>query len=183
MWRLWSLCFAWCGVVVGTADAFEQPVIVHEVVYDSWRPAMVLPPAVNEARAPMIVEDDGARQAYDNLRPLIIEQQRAQYGYCGEWHDTAISVGWTEKDWKTLRWIIARETGNTCDPLSYNGNEATRDRSYGLLQINMRGRLEPDRLVRCKLESKEQLWDPATNLRCGRILFEQYGWEPWKKSS
>lgn len=180
MWRLWSLCIAWCGVVVGTANDFDtHPAVVYETIYDSYRP--VVPVVAQPEPEPRPVLDDGARQAFDALGPLIIQHQREIYGYCGEWHDTAISVGWTEKDWKTLRWIIARETGNTCDPTVYNGNEATRDRSYGLLQINMRGRLEPDRLIRCHLQSKEELWDPAINLRCGRILFEQAGWEPWKK--
>jgi hypothetical protein len=123
---------------------------------------------------------DDERAAWDALGPLIIAQDRADHGICGEWYDEAISVGWTPDEWKKLRWIIARETGSTCDPTVYNGNEATRDRSYGLLQINMRYRLEADRLARCGLTDKEQLWDPVVNLRCGRVLFELAGWDPWR---
>ena len=180
MWRLMSLCLTAGAVMVTTAEGFEDPFVaifdVSAPMHDSHTE-----PTVERVRQFTPVADDGARQAMDNLEPLIVAQQRDLYGPCGEWYDEALSVGWTAEEWKKLRWIIARETGSTCDPTVYNGNEATRDRSYGLLQINMRGKLEADRLTRCGLGSKEELWDPVVNLRCGRVLFELAGWDPWRK--
>ncbi len=151
------------------------PIVVDEptvVVIDSELPAEP------ERFVPTGTDDD--RAAWDAFAPLLDAKDREDHGICGEWYDEAISVGWTPEEWKKLRWIIARETGSTCDPTVYNGNEATRDRSYGLLQINMRGKLEADRLARCGLADKEQLWDPVVNLRCGRVLFELAGWDPWR---
>lgn len=175
MKRLVAICVVSAAVALTTAESFaDKPEVVPET-YDSHVEANVL-----RVRRYTPVADDGARQAMDNLAPLIVAQQRDLYGPCGEWRDEALSVGWTADEWKDLRWIIARETGDTCDPTVYNGNEATRDRSYGLLQINMRGSLEADRLARCQLGSKEELWDPVVNLRCGRVLFELAGWDPWR---
>ena len=176
MWRVGALAVL-CGVVMlTTAEGFEDsPTESEPAVRDSHTE-----PDIQRVRRFTPVEDDGARQAMDNLAPMIVAQERELHGPCGEWRDEALSVGWTAEEWKKLRWIIARETGNTCDPTVYNGNEATRDRSYGLLQINMRGKLEPDRLWRCGLSAKEELWDPVVNLRCGRVLFELAGWDPWR---
>lgn len=179
MWRLMSLCLAAGAVVVITAESFEEPTPVHPVVTvvrDSH-----VKPTIRRARPVTVVVDDGSRQALDALEPMIVAHQREMYGPCGEWRDEALSVGWTAEEWKKLRWIIARETGSTCDPTVHNGNEQTRDDSFGLLQINMRGKLEADRLVRCQLGSKQELLDPVVNLRCGRVLFELAGWDPWRK--
>lgn len=180
MWRLMSLCLTAGAVMVTTAEGFEDPApqivaVSPEVLHDSH-----VEPSLYRPRPQTVVVDDGALFQMNALEPLLIEHQREVHGICGEWYDEAISVGWTAEEWKKLRWIIARETGSTCDPAVYNGNEATRDRSYGLLQINMRGYLEADRLTRCGLAFKEELWDPVVNLRCGRVLFELAGWDPWR---
>lgn len=182
MRRLFALTFVAVAVMVTTAEGFADPkptpipIEPAETVRDSHAE-----PYIRHSRPVTVVIDDGAKQAMDALEPMLIEYQRELHGVCGEWYDEAISVGWTPEEWKKLRWIIARETGSTCDPGVYNGNEATRDRSYGLLQINMRGKLEADRLARCQLGSKDELWDPIVNLRCGRVLFELAGWDPWRK--
>lgn len=180
MRRLFTLTFVSVAVMVTTAEGFEDPApqivpVVPVVFHDSH-----VEPTLFRPRPRTVVVDDGALFQMNALELMLIEYQRELHGICGEWYDEAISVGWTSEEWKKLRWIIARETGSTCDPSVYNGNEATRDRSYGLLQINMRGYLEADRLARCGLTSKEQLWDPVVNLRCGRVLFELAGWDPWR---
>ena len=156
-------------VVVATTTTTSVPPIVSDLPDEAPDRTRFLPTGIDDERA-----------AWDALGPLLDAKDREDHGICGEWYDEAISVGWTPDEWKKLRWIIARETGSTCDPTVYNGNEATRDRSYGLLQINMRYRLEADRLARCGLTDKEQLWDPVVNLRCGRVLFELAGWDPWR---
>lgn len=122
---------------------------------------------------------DDERLAMDALEPLLVAKAREDHGHCGEFYDEAMSVGWQPSEWKKLRGIIARETGNTCDPGVLNDSHQTRDLSYGLLQINMRGKLGPDRVARCGLTSYEDLWDPTTNLACGRVLYLLAGWAPW----
>lgn len=167
--------------IFGLDHAVRQPpiqVVVATTTTTTVAPIVSELPA--EPRRSVSPDDYNEKAAWDALGPLLDAKDREDHGICGEWYDEAISVGWTPEEWKKLRWIIARETGSTCDPTVYNGNEATRDRSYGLLQINMRGRLEADRLVRCNLTDKEQLWDPIVNLRCGRVLFELAGWDPWR---
>lgn len=105
---------------------------------------------------------------------------RNTYGMCGEWHDTAINVGWSEDEWSTLRRVIIRETGATCDPTVVNDNENTGDFSHGLTQINLRGSLWDDRRVRCALDAPTDLLDPAKNLACALVLWKRSGWAPWR---
>lgn len=64
--------------------------------------------------------------------------------------------------------ISMRESGG--NPAAFNGNEATRDLSYGLTQINMRGNLGPARREQLGLSSNEQLFDPLTNARAAFAL-------------
>lgn len=105
-------------------------------------------------------------------------------GDCSSLFHTAMDAGWTWNDWPTLARIMARESG--CD--AGQTNHRHRDASYGLLQINTKGRLwswpigwgETRSLQElCGLTTREDLLDPATNLRCGRLLFEVRGWRPW----
>lgn len=133
------------------------------------------PPVLQVVHAPSHDERLALEPLYDD----VVAIQREQYGHCGEFHDEAMAVGWLPSQWKRLRGIIARETGNTCDPGVLNNTDATRDFSFGLLQINMRGDLGADRVARCGLTSYEDLWDPKTNLACGLVLYEIAGWQPW----
>lgn len=132
---------------------------------------------------PVKVVDMGNYEEGGNLNalfPALIPHWRDLHGVCGEFQPIAMQVGWQPDEWPKLGRIIARETGRTCDPTVLNDNAQTRDLSYGLTQINMRGSLGPDRLTRCSLSQYEDLWDPAINLRCARILYLGSGWEPWR---
>lgn len=181
MRRLIMLMVIAVAVMTSTAGKFSDREPVRPIPVESFKDSHTKPFVQKPPSKPTVVVDDGGKHAMDALAPMIVAHQRAEHGPCGEWRDEALSVGWTTEEWKKLRWIIARETGSTCDPGVHNGNAATRDDSFGLLQINMRGKLEADRLARCGLVFKEELWDPVVNLRCGRILFELAGWEPWTK--
>jgi hypothetical protein len=64
-----------------------------------------------------------------------------------------------------------------CQASAYNGRH--RDRSYGLLQINTKGALWGELKRRCGLTSKDQLFDPRTNVRCAAQLYKVYGKKPW----
>jgi hypothetical protein len=61
------------------------------------------------------------------------ELARLMYGRCGEWHDMAIKVGWTEKQWLTLSRVMYRES--RCNTLSFNRTDPNGG-SRGLIQIN-----------------------------------------------
>jgi len=105
---------------------------------------------------------------------------RSVYGACGEWYPLAMEIGWPKEEWKKLNKVIARETGRTCLPDLLNDSAQTRDRSWGLMQINTRGqRLWEDRKNLCGLSAPEELFDPRVNLTCGLRLWERSGWGPW----
>ena len=98
---------------------------------------------------------------------------------CGEWRDAAIEAGWSEDEWPILDKIIWRES--RCKPDVYNGRG--RDKSYGLLQLNMRAhRAWVSPIVGGDFTA---LWTPEINLAVGRVLFEKAedmygcGWKPW----
>ena len=92
--------------------------------------------------------------------------------------DLAAQVGWPAEAIPHLTQIIERESH--CDPSSNTGyRPSTGDWSLGLLQINTLGDLLTARQATCAITSREQLLDPATNLRCGLALFNQSGFGPW----
>ena len=46
------------------------------------------------------------------------ELARFMYGRCGEYHDLAIKVCWTEKQWSKLSFVMHRES--RCNTMSFN---------------------------------------------------------------
>jgi hypothetical protein len=72
----------------------------------------------------------------------------------------------------TMTAIALRESGG--DPAAFNGNAYTGDRSYGLLQINMRSP-EVAALIRSKIpavaKKEGALLDPLINARAGFLLY------------
>lgn len=165
--------FGYVGITVGGAPEQAQ-----DVVPIQRETKMALQDAV--VPKPTQSGDWNEMGDLNILEPLLVPYYRDLYGHCGEFYPVAMSVGWQKSEWKQLRHIIARETGNTCDPSVLNDNAKTRDLSYGLTQINMRGKLGPDRVARCGLSAYEDLWIPAVNLACARVLYEGSGWEPWR---
>lgn len=164
--------FSYLGITVGGAPEQAQ-----DVVYVPRETRLLALDVVREER--MESQDWNEMGDLNTLEPLLTAHYRELHGHCGEFYPVAMSVGWLPSEWKQLRHIIARETGNTCDPTVLNNNEKTRDLSYGLTQINMRGKLGPDRVARCGLSAYEDLWIPAVNLACARALYERSGWAPW----
>jgi len=93
-------------------------------------------------------------------------------------------LGWLQQaglsgDNLRTAWAVgmAESGGN---PRAFNGNSNTGDKSYGLFQINMIGRLGPARLNQYGLKSNEDLFDPAVNVR---VMIRMSGnctnWSPW----
>lgn len=71
------------------------------------------------------------------------------------------------------------------NPSAHNPNAQTGDNSYGLMQINMIGKLGPDRRRRLGLKSDDELFDPATNARAAYWLYKAgnnsfYHWGEYK---
>jgi len=96
----------------------------------------------------------------------------------GCYADLAAQVGWPAEAIPHLTQIIERESH--CDPSSNTGyRPSTGDWSLGLLQINTLGDLLTARQATCAITSREQLLDPATNLRCGLALYSISGFGPW----
>jgi len=113
---------------------------------------------------------------------------RLVYGRCGEWHDLAMSVGWTEAQWPKLSYVIYREsrcnigTINKSDP---NGG------SRGLMQINgywcRKNKYNPSGWLQAQgtLNTCDDLFNPEVNLRSGLAIWNysqqrnKCGWRPW----
>ena len=92
--------------------------------------------------------------------------------------DLAAQAGWPVEAIPHLTVIIERESH--CDPSSNTGyRPSTGDWSLGLLQINTLGDLLAARQATCAITSREQLLDPATNLRCGLAIYNISGFGPW----
>lgn len=94
---------------------------------------------------------------------------------CEQFEGTARAAGWAESEIPRLSYVMWRES--KCTVTAYNGKG--RDQSYGLVQINTKGANWAELQRRCGLSSKDQLFDPYTNLACGKQLHRAYGWRPW----
>lgn len=106
----------------------------------------------------------------------------------------AAQAGWEPKHFKKLGQIILRESGGcpnrigssivdkNCNVTGYT--KATNKSDTGLLQINGVN-YNPERnkwAIACRemnICTQEPLLDPITNLKVGKLLFDEAGWEPW----
>ena len=91
----------------------------------------------------------------------------AQYaraaGFGGDDLITAVAIAMAESRWNTGA-----------------ENFEDRDLSYGLMQINMKGALGPDRIGRWNfLNKNEDLYDPAINMRAAYALYRDSGFQHW----
>ena len=86
-------------------------------------------------------------------------------------------AGFPEEVIPTMTAVTMAESGG--DPRAHNPNAATGDNSYGLLQINMLGGMGPERRQSLGLSSDDQLFDPATNFRAAKQIYDQQGLGAW----
>ena len=63
------------------------------------------------------------------------------------------------------------------DPRAFNGKAP--DASDGIWQINMHGKLGPDRRAKYGLRSNDDLFDPFTNARAMADILRSQGWQAW----
>ena len=71
------------------------------------------------------------------------------------------AIGFEGKSLK-MAWATAKAESNG-RPFAFNGNSETGDSSYGVFQINMIGKLGPDRREKFDLDSNVELFNPVTN--------------------
>jgi len=100
----------------------------------------------------------------------FIDESRAMYGDCGEWHDTVIAVGGREEDWPT--WSRVIHTESRCIPAP---GSAQAD-CIGLTQIFFR--VHEAWLSEFGF-GREDLLDPVKNLTFAVALQKSSGWSPW----
>lgn len=89
----------------------------------------------------------------------------------------ARQAGWSEDKIPFVVGVAGAESGY--NPRALNPNVSTGDESYGLMQINMLGSMGPERLKAFGLKSKEQLYDPLTNLKAAKKIYEWQGPGAW----
>ena len=89
----------------------------------------------------------------------------------------ARQAGWSEDKIPFVVGVAGAESG--FNPKALNPNVSTGDESYGLMQINMLGAMGPERLKAFGLKSKEQLYDPLTNLKAAKKIYEWQGPSAW----
>ena len=108
--------------------------------------------------------------------------------------ELAAKAGWPPETWQRLGEIILRESGGC--PTRIGGSVVDENCNLirmatmshpsdtGLLQINgINWDFERTKLaivcVRMKVCTQEELMNPITNLRAGKLLFDVAGWSPW----
>ena len=89
----------------------------------------------------------------------------------------AIDAGWSPEDAHQVSAIaMAESSGNS---RAHNPNRNTGDNSFGIMQINMIDGMGPERRSQFGIDSNEQLFDPRTNMRAARAIYESQGWGAW----
>lgn len=85
---------------------------------------------------------------------------------CSQWYWWAIEAGWSHELWISfVSYVMPRESN--CDPNAYNPSGAT-----SLLQVM------PMWADDCGT-TREGLFDPLTNLKCGKHIYDIQGPEAW----
>lgn len=106
----------------------------------------------------------------------LLEKARAEYGQCGEFYETAMSVGWPAEEWPQLSKIMYRES--RCLPDSCSESDSGRVcRDWGLMQINEHSWR---RTILSQGYEMKDMWNPQHNLSFALWLWHSYGWTPWK---
>ena len=107
---------------------------------------------------------------------------------CVQWFQTSLDAGWTINEWPKLGRILHRES--RCNIDSFNRSDPNGG-SRGLGQVNgywcQKNKYNPTGFLQAKgvLQTCEDLFQPFTNLRAMRVIFEYgvarhgSGWGPW----
>ncbi len=139
------------ALLVGAKPAADAATPPH---HKAKRPA----PLAKEATPPLVLPGSAARLAPGRI-----------YAYSRR-------AGFSHSEAVTATAIALAESGGR--PRAHNPNPP--DDSYCLMQINMLGRLGPQRRARYRLRSNTDLYDPATCMRVAyAISAGGSNWQPW----
>lgn len=89
----------------------------------------------------------------------------------------ARGAGFQGEDLIRMTAVAMAESGG--DLRALNNNPGTGDLSYGAWQVNMRGKMGPDRRRQFGLDSNEALFDLNTNARVAKGIFDSQGVNAW----
>jgi tape measure domain-containing protein len=95
----------------------------------------------------------------------------------GQLKALALAAGFNDRDASIMAAIAMAESGGRSN--AHNNNAATGDNSYGLWQVNMLGRMGPERRRSFGIGSNEALFDPAVNASAARKVFQSQGFGAW----
>ena len=102
----------------------------------------------------------------------LIDEARNTHGQCGEWYETAMSVGWQPNEWDRLSAIMFRESRCQPDACS-KSTSGLRCRDAGLLQVNQ---IHTKFLNDLGYDFPDSMLDPILILTFARRLYEGSGW-------
>ena len=89
----------------------------------------------------------------------------------------ALNSGFSDAQSDIVVEIARGESG--FDPQAHNPDASTGDNSYGLMQINMLGKMGPERRKLFGIQSNEKLKDPQTNMDAAFKIFQSQGFPAW----
>jgi hypothetical protein len=89
----------------------------------------------------------------------------------------AKEAGFSDTQAPIMASIAASESSG--NPSAHNPNAQTGDNSFGLWQINMLGRMGPERRRMFGIQSDEELFDPKVNARAAKKIFDMQGFNAW----
>lgn len=98
---------------------------------------------------------------------LTAQQVYAAARGAGATHDEAV----------ILTAIARHESGFRTD--AFNGNSRTGDESYGIWQINMLGKMGPERRKTFGIADNKALFDPRVNAKAALAILRSQGWNAW----
>jgi len=91
----------------------------------------------------------------------------------------AIEGGFTPEQARIMAAIAMAESGGVARAL----NDVGDDNSFGLWQINMIDvpdyKLGEERRAKLNLKTNDELYNPATNVRAAKMIFDEQGFEAW----
>jgi hypothetical protein len=95
----------------------------------------------------------------------------------GQITNLARSAGFSGEEAVIMAAIAMAESSGRSS--AHNPDASTGDNSYGLWQINMLGRMGPERRRQFGISRNEDLFDPATNAMAARRVFLSQGFGAW----
>lgn len=109
--------------------------------------------------------------SYSMSAPVAKVSTSSSRGRCSQYHGLLAANSLPVAPFDRIMW---RESG--CNPNAYNGRGA--DRSYGLLQLNNKGKLAVYWQRLCGA-SGSAMFNPAVNIRCAAAAYKTLGLKPW----